>query len=272
MQIFEITARRRQKIDEITLGGIGQAIGSVGKALAQTANVKAGQYVQQQTGIDPSNTSGNPYGAQQSRAAAAAKPVIDQQAKQQQKLWNTALTKTMQSMNVSDPRALPSSTKQEMARSLMSQIHTNFLQNKVGRDYTQLPNMVDGGAQQDAQDIVRRITAAKQDILNFNAPVKDPVKSLADWQTLSQAAYDAMALTQFRPGSGVQPAGSKPAGQQQSPQAQAAQNAQANLMNKTSLTPSMLSQIQAIVGPLPAVKSADPRTQAYLAALGFKSA
>lgn len=265
MQIFEVMHAPRRPVAEINLGAIGKAVGSA-------ATAAAGQYVQSKTGTDTSAASGdaNPYGAQKSQAAAAAKPLIDAQAKQQQKLWNTALTKTMQSMNVSDPRAMPSGTKQEMARSLMTQIHTNLLRNKLGRDYTQLPSYVDGNAQQEAQDIVKRITAAKQDILNFNAPVKDPVKSLADWQTLSQATYDAMSLAEFRPGRGPRISGAKtaqPTAQQQT----AAQAAQQNLGQAAGLTPAVLNQIQSIVGKLPPTSTSDPQTRAYLDALGFRS-
>jgi hypothetical protein len=46
--------------------------------------------------------------------------------------------------------------------------------------------------------LVDRLNAAKQDILNFDQSATAQ-QQLAQWQTLSQAAYDAMSLTQFYP-------------------------------------------------------------------------
>lgn len=262
MQIFEVTYGPKKKVRE--------ALGGIVKALGSAATAAAGQYVQSKTGVDTSKVGANPYGAQKSQAAAAAKGVIAQQAKQQQKLWNTALTKTMQSLNVSDPRSIPSGTKQEIARSLMNQIHTNFLQNKLGRDYTRLPSYVDGSVQTDAQDIVNRMNAAKQDILNFNAPVKDPVKSLADWQVLSQAAYDAMALLQFNPGQGIPGTRARPTPQAtQQTASQGVQQAQANF-NKAGVNPATINQIQTVMGRLPPLDSNDQRTMDALSALGLR--
>jgi len=180
MQIFEITARRRQKIDEITLGGVGQAIGSVGKALGQIANVKAGEYVKQQTGVS-GDINTNPYGAQQTKAAAAAKPVIEKQAIEQHKLWLQGLAQAMQVAGVNSIAAIPAAQQDEVKRSLLNAINTTLLQNKTGRDYKRLPSYVDldPAIQLQAQNIVKTIDAAVTTLMTLSAANYDAVSKTA---------------------------------------------------------------------------------------------
>lgn len=264
MQIFEVTKR---PVNE----GILSNIGAIGKAVGSAATSAMAQNLEKTTGIsfEPEK---NPYGAKKSEADAAAAPLVKQQAEKQQKLWNTALTKTMQSRNVSDPRQLDTGTKQEMAKSLMNQIHSTLLQNKVGYDYRRLGNYVDGNSQQQAQDIVNRLENARKSILNFNAPNKTPQQSMAEWQELSKAAYDAMSLVQFNSKTGF---GKSSTQQQQQQQKQAktqtpgVQKATANL-KAAGLTQDAIDAVQKVMGPLPPVSSRDQRTMDYLAAIGLE--
>lgn len=250
MQIFEITARRKQKIDEITLGGVGQAIGSVGKALGQIANVKAGEYVKQQTGVS-GDINANPYGAQQSRAAAAAKPVIEKQAIEQHKLWLQGLAQAMQVAGVTSIAAIPAAQQDEVKRSLLNAINTTLLQNKTGRDYKRLPSYVDldPAIQLQAQNIVKTIDAAVTTLMTLSAANYDAVSKTA-WQDLAQAAYDAMALTQFSPSG--------------------AANMALNALIRMGVTPAAVSAMRRTLRTLPSVRAGDPRTDNYLAAFGFK--
>ena len=247
MQIFEITYKRRNpKLNEIDLSGVA----SVGKALATTAQVKAGQYIKSQTGIDPAQPDSNPYGAQQSRAAAAAKPIIDQQAKEQHKLWIQALNQSMQEAGVASIAAIPPAIKSEIERSLLTQIHTNLLRNSVGRDYTQLPRFVsnDPAVQTEATKLVKQITDAKNELMNFSRPDYDAA-SLRTWQTLAQSAYEAMALTRFQSGS--------------------LGNAM-NILSRMGITPSQITQIRTMTNRLGPASTPSAVMQDYLQIFGFR--
>lgn len=264
MQIFEVTYGPKKKVRE--------ALGGIVKALGSAATAAAGQYVQSKTGVDTSKVGANPYGAQETQAAAAAKPVIAQQAKQQQTLWNTAINKMQQTQNVMSPLQLNATSKAELGRSLRTQLHRNLLQNKLGSDYRRLPDFVDKtdpDAQAKAKQIVTDIDTALSGINGALVKTRTATQSQLDWGMLAQAAYDAMSLVQFRPSTGYGGSGGRStaaAGQQQNP----VQAAQTKLTQTTGLTPSMLAQIQSITGALPTVRSSDPQVQAYLAALGFK--
>lgn len=279
MQIFEVTYTSKKTITEINFGqalakgatamkSLPAAGAAVGKALGTIATAKAGQYVQQKTGISPGGVEANPYGDQESQAAQAAKPVIAQQSKEQQKLWNTAINKMQQAQNVVTPMQLNSSSKAELGRSLNTQLHRNLLQNKLGSDYRQLSRFVDNDpdTQTKAKQIIDDIDTALQGISGALVKYKSADQSKLDWDLLANAAYEAMSLVQFRPGRGQAPTAAKSAAGQQNP----VQAAQTNLIQTSGVTPSMLAQIQAIVGQLPATRSNDPTTQAYLQALGFK--
>jgi hypothetical protein len=267
MQIHEIT---RRKTNEGVLSGIAGAAKAVGSQIAAQAN----DWATKKTGTDFSQLGPkNPYGDQQKAAAAAAVPVIKAQAEQQQQLWNTAIAKTQEQSNVQSPAQLDTGTKQGLAKSLMNQIHKNFLQGKVGTDYQQLPKWVDGKAQQQATDIVNRITDAKQSILNFNNPNKTAQQAMAEWQTLSQATYDAMSLMQFNSASGTSGAKKNPntPGGPAAPAPSPAVSQATQQIQQTGITQPQLQQIQNIVGKLPNVTSQDSQTKAYLQALGFNT-
>ena len=266
MQIHEIT---RRKVNEGILKGISNAVGSHIAA-------KATDWATKQTGLDSGKN--NPYGDQQTAAATAAAPVIKSQAEKQLKLWNDAIANAKEQNNVQSPAQLDSKTKQGLAKSLMNQIHRNFLQSKVGTDYQQLPNWVDGKVQQQANDIVKRITDAKQSILNFNNPNKTAQQAMAEWQTLSQATYDAMNLMQFNSSSGMSGAKKKSntPGTPSSPAAAPTTNpavsqATQQIVQASGITQPQLQQVQNIVGNLPAANTQNAQTKAYLQALGFNT-
>lgn len=269
MQIFEVT---KKPVNE----GILSNIGAISKAVGSAAKSAMAQNLEKTTGVsfEPEK---NPYGAKRTAADTAAKPFIDQQAKQQEELWNEALKKEMQAKNVTSPGQLDTASKKQIARSFMNQVHSTLLQNKVGYDYRKLPNYVDGSSQKEAQDIVSRIDNARKSILNFNAGNKTPQQNTADWQSLAQATYDAMSLIQFNPRSGY--GSSARSGKQQKPgqagqpgaaptQTPGVQKATATL-KAAGLTQNAINAVQQVVGPLPPVSSRDQRTMDYLAAIGF---
>jgi len=267
MQIHEIT---RRKTNEGVLSNMAKAVGSHVAA-------KANDWATKKTGTDFSKLGPkNPYGDQQTAAAAAAAPVIKSQAEQQQKLWNTAIAKTQEQSNVQSPSQFDPGTKQGLEKSLMNQIHKNFLQGKVGTDYKQLSRWVDPAAQQQATDIVQRIDAATQSILDFNNGDKTAQEAMAEWQTLSQATYDAMSLMQFSSGSGTSGARKTPTapGTPGTPAATpdpATEKAAQQIVQQSGITQPQLQQVQGIVGKLPDASAQDEQTKAYLKALGFNT-
>jgi hypothetical protein len=196
--------------------------------------------------------------------------VIKAQAEKQQKLWAAGVAKTLQQNNVNDLSQLDSGTKAGLQRSLMNQIHRNFLQNKLGNDYKQLTNNVDPSMAAQADGVVQRIGRAANKILSA-----DPAQSLVAWQSLSQATYDALSMIQFNSGSGGSTKSAKKpgaAGKTTAPEKdpvidQAAQQ----LVTASGITQPQLQTVQNIVGKLPDAETQDPRTKAYLKALGFNT-
>lgn len=244
MQIHEITRRRT---NEGVLSGIAGAAKAVGSQIAAKAN----DWATKKTGTDFSKLGpNNPYGAQQSRAAAAAKPVIEKQAIEQQKLWTQALTQTMRDAGVTSLAALPSAEKGEVERSLFTQLHTNLLRNSLGRDYTQLGNYVDKdpGVQAQAQDIVKKINDAKNKLMNFASSTYDG-DSKQGWQELAQGAYEAMSLTQF--------------------QRSNAESALGTLTSRLGLAVPAIDAVKMLLRGATPVRSPGPDTLAYLEAYGF---
>ena len=244
MQIHEITRRRT---NEGVLSGIAGAAKAVGSQIAAKAN----DWATKKTGTDFSKLGpNNPYGAQQSRAAAAAKPVIEKQAIEQQKLWTQALTQTMRDAGVTSLAALPSAEKGEVERSLFTQLHTNLLRNSLGRDYTQLGNYVDKdpGVQAQAQDIVKKINDAKNKLMNFASSTYDG-DSKQGWQELAQGAYEAMSLTQF--------------------QRSNAESALGALTSRLGLAVPAIDAFKMLLRGATPVRSPGPDTLAYLEAYGF---
>ena len=270
MQIHEITRRRT---NEGVLSGIAGAAKAVGSQIAAQAN----DWATKKTGTDFSKLGPkNPYGDQQKAAAAAAVPVIKSQAEQQQKLWNTAIAKTQEQNNVQSPAQFDPGTKDGLEKSLMNQLHKNFLQGKVGTDYKQLPRWVEPAAQQQANDIVQRIDAATKLIIDFNTP-KTAQQAMAEWQMLSQATYDAMSLMQFNSDSGTSSAGKKsnapaaPGSQPAPTPSPAVSQAAQQIVQQSGITQPQLQQVQNIVGNLPAANTQNAQTKAYLQALGFNT-
>jgi len=277
MQIHEITRRR---VNEGVLKGISNAVSKavsspLAKAVGSHVAARASDWATKQTGLDSGKN--NPYGDQQTAAATAAAPVVKAQAEKQLKLWNDAIAKAKEQNNIQNLSQLDTKTKQGLAKSLMNQIHRNLLQSKVGADYQQLPKWVDGKVQQQANDIVKRITDAKQSILNFNNPSKTAQQAMAEWQTLSQATYDAMNLMQFNSTSGMSSAKKKtnapaapgsPATPTPSP---AVSQAAQQIVQASGITQPQLQQVQNIVGNLPAANTQNAQTKAYLQALGFNT-
>ena len=142
----------------------------------------------------------------------------------------------------------------------------------MGTDYKQLPRWVEPAAQQQANDIVQRIDAATQSILNFNNP-KTAQQAMADWQTLSQATYDAMSLMQFNSDSGTSGARKTPTapGTPAPAPSPAVSQAAQQIVQQSGITQPQLQQVQNIVGNLPAANTQNAQTKAYLQALGFNT-
>jgi hypothetical protein len=128
-----------------------------------------------------------------------SEPVIQQQAEKELANWNASILNLLKQNGVSSPAQLDRATKDSLARTLINQLHKNFMQQKLGTDYKTLPKMVDTSKQVDAQNIVKQIQASLNGILNFNAPAQDKKTQLSQWLALSRAAYGAMSLVQFSP-------------------------------------------------------------------------
>lgn len=182
MQIREIT----QKLNE-------NALGAFGSGFAQATGLNLPD-----TGDGGAVTG---YGdARLKAAAAAAKPMIAMMAKQEMQAWNMALADLLKKEKVSDRKQLSDASRNELARDLEARLHKVLMQGNVGTNYTQdLPARVDQLSQPKAKILIDQLNAAKQAILNFDQTPATAAQQLVQWQALSQAAYDAMALTQFYP-------------------------------------------------------------------------
>lgn len=183
MQIREIT----QQLNENVLGALGAGF-------AQGAGIGVPD-----TG-DAGGTGVSAYGdARQKAAAQAARPLIAQAAKQEMQAWNVAIADMLKKEKVQNREQLSSASRAELERDLDTRLHKVMMRGAVGTDYTQgLPDNVDELSQPKAKALVDRLNAAKQDILNFDQPAT-AAQQLAQWQVLSQTAYDAISLTQFYP-------------------------------------------------------------------------
>jgi hypothetical protein len=167
-------------------------IGALGNKLQQKLAADAGLSV-------PDTGDDQPYGDQRAAASKALATSISQLAREELAKWNQGLMQAVQQAGVSSPAQLPAATKQALARSLMNQVYTNFLQGRLGKKYKDLPQYVDGKVQQEAAAQVAKLDNAIRAILNFNAPVSDAQAQLQRWQDLSQATYDMRSLLQFHP-------------------------------------------------------------------------
>jgi hypothetical protein len=186
MQIREITRRLNE--------------GAFGAGFAQGAGISVPDIK------DPSNAL-TAYGdARLKAAAAAARPAIALAAKQEMQAWNMALADLLKKEKVIDRNQLSDTSKSELARDLDVRLHRVLMQGNVGSNYVQdLPARVDQLSQPKAKVLIDQLNAAKQDILNFDQSATAQ-QQLAQWQTLSQTAYEAMALAQFYPDAKLTPA------------------------------------------------------------------
>jgi hypothetical protein len=202
MQIREITQRLNENALGAFASGFAQgagikvpenALGSFASGFAQGAGINVPD-----TGGAGNTVTG--YGdARQKAAAAAAKPMIALLAKQEMQAWNVAIADMLKKEKVQDRKQLSPASKSELERDLDVRLHKVLMKGSVGTNYAQgLPANVDELSQPKAKALVDQLTAAKQDILNFDQSATAQ-QQLAQWQTLSQAAYDAMSLTQFYP-------------------------------------------------------------------------
>jgi len=198
MQICEIT----QQLNE-------NALGAFGAGFAQGAGIN----MPSTGGTD--NASGSAltgYGnARQKAAAAAAKPLIAQLAKQEMQGWNIAIADMLKQEKVQSTAQLSPTAKMTLKRNLWDRLHKVLMQGKLDANYVRsLPNSVDKRSQTAATNLVNQLNAATQAIMNFSQPAKDAAQQLTQWTTLSQAAYDAMSLTKFNPAQRSGPAKQMP--------------------------------------------------------------
>ena len=240
--------------------------GSIAKAVGSHVKSAASDYISNKTGLDAEWDDASPYGDQQKAAATAAAPVIKAQAEKQQKLWAAGVAKTLQQNNLKDLSQLDSGTKAGLQRSLMNQIHRNFLQSKLGNDYKQLPNNVDPSMAPQADGVVQRIGRAANKILSV-----DPAQSLVAWQSLSQATYDALSMMQFNSGYGGSTKAAKKTCAATPEKYPIVDKAAQEIVTASGITQPQLQTVQNIVGKLPDAETQDPRTKAYLKALGFNT-
>lgn len=183
MQIREIIQRLNENL-----------LGAFGSGFAQGAGINMPD-----TGT-AGGTTVSAYGdARQKAAAQQARPMIALMAKQEMQAWNVAIADMLKKEKVQDRKQLSTASRSELERDLDTRLHKVLMRGSAGTDYAQgLPANVDELSQPKAKALVDRLTAAKQDILNFDQPAT-AAQQLAQWQALSQTAYDAMSLTQFYP-------------------------------------------------------------------------
>lgn len=186
MQIHEITAADLLN-EQGFLSGVAQGLG-------------VDRYMPKTDGSSGGTTTYGP--AAQQAAAEKAAPLINQMAQTELKNWNASVLDLLRKNNVQSPAQLDAATKQSLSRSLLNQLHSNFMRGKSGDNYKNLSSWVAKESQPAAQAIVKRIEAALNNILNFNKPAQDQQTQLAQWQELAKSAYDAMSLVQFSPARG----------------------------------------------------------------------
>lgn len=186
MQIFEITSR--QKVNEIDWGATAKAVTNrLAASMAQKVGITAPAI-----GGDAEN----PFaGADaQTKARQSAEPVIAQQARQLAAMWTKAIAPVIALQRAQKP--VPPTQLTNLRTNLMQQIHNNLLQGKLGKDFTELSNMVDQQYAPQAHSAVTRIERAITDIMDID-PNKRPEELNAQFHDLAQATYDAMSLKQF---------------------------------------------------------------------------
>jgi len=184
MQIREIT----QQLNE-------NALGAFGAGFSQATGINMPKL----GGDSSSSTTAYKYGpAAQQQAAKLSAPVITQMADKELANWNASVLNLLKQNGVASTASLDRATKQSLARSLVTQVQKNFMQNKAGADFKSLPKLVSADKQAEAEDLVKQIQISMNNILNFNAP-GDKAAQRNYWQALAFAAYQAMSLVQFYP-------------------------------------------------------------------------
>jgi len=188
MQIHEIF--NRKPTNEGVLGQLASTVSQ--KVLGTDVFDKTGQ-----------DLAGGPEAEQ--RARAASKSMIATQAATNQKLWNQGIAAMMQKAGAGSAEQLDSVARQSLVINLTNQLHKNFLQDKI-KDYKQLGTVTEipkpPSQTPPATEVVPEIQAAMDQIASLRN-INNPQASTADWLKLATAAYDAMALLQFHPKSGI---------------------------------------------------------------------
>jgi hypothetical protein len=181
---------------------LGAAIGALGNRLAAHNAASVGLSV-------PDTGDANPYGDQRAAAAKVSAPLISQMAREELAKWNKAVANSVDQAGIKvDPKMrkqnptagigqLPQASRNALELSLMNQVYTNFLQNKLGKNYRQLPKAVEPEAEQEAAAQIAKLDNAIKAILNFDAPLSDQATQLQRWQDLAQSTYDMRSLLQF---------------------------------------------------------------------------
>jgi hypothetical protein len=169
---------------------LGAAIGALGNRLMAHNAASVGLSV-------PDTGDANPYGDQRAAAAKVSAPLISQMAREELAKWNKAVANTVDQAGVAGPAQLPQASRNALELSLMNQVYTNFLQNKLGKNYRQLPKAVEPEAEQEAAAQIAKLDNAIKAILNFDAPPSNPEAQLQRWQDLAQSTYDMRSLLQF---------------------------------------------------------------------------
>jgi hypothetical protein len=169
---------------------LGAAIGALGNRLMAHNAASVGLSV-------PDTGDANPYGDQRAAAAKVSAPLISQMAREELAKWNKAVANSVDQAGVAGPAQLPQASRNALELSLMNQVYTNFLQNKLGKNYRQLPKAVEPEAEQEAAAQIAKLDNAIKAILNFDAPLSDQATQLQRWQDLAQSTYDMRSLLQF---------------------------------------------------------------------------
>ena len=243
MQIFEITQRR--PVNEINWGATAKAVGS--HILQQPV-----RSLSKRVGVDLTDTP-DPVGSAEAMGAAtkAAEPVIQQQAVEQQQLWDKSVAAMLKQGGVSNISQLNSAQTRE---ALMAQVQKMLRPHGIV-DYTQLPNLVDassfgGQGKAMAKQTAADITAIINEILT-GRPAKDA------WYRLSKKIYAAGQQAEFRADRGS---------------AGVSRGASVSQLAQTAQQAGLTAQQMRITTPTNIPLQRDPKVNALLQAMGLQQA
>ena len=243
MQIFEITQRR--PVNEINWGATAKAVGS--HILQQPV-----RSLSKRVGVDLTDTP-DPVGSAEAMGAAtkAAEPVIQQQAVEQQQLWDKSVAAMLKQGGVSNISQLNSAQTRE---ALMAQVQKMLRPHGI-MDYTQLPNLVDatsfgGQGKAMAKQTAADITAIINEILT-GRPAKDA------WYRLSKKIYAAGQQAEFRADRGS---------------AGVSRGASVSQLAQTAQQAGLTAQQMRITTPTNIPLQRDPKVNALLQAMGLQQA